>query len=250
MLQPYMNLSLEQYELSQVLAVQARGDSAETLLWRRKGKQLSSSPVAPLTSQVTPQATGTQRLRYHVVNHTNGSFLEDYTDPKDQGPVASWDGDVQAQAYLGGNSPVHRCLLEPPSSRSGPSQQYPDAHAGPDDSHSLSIPDLNASTRKRPCSMRAMADYGSVVRSCSSPPDTAPIHSLVPWQKSLRSGFLIPSRTNHPSLVGRSPPADYIPAETQVVFLLECYMQSRYHFRPSPVQCQPEIAVMVCQTCR
>lgn len=181
--------------------------------------QLKSKPLCPFTP-LTSQLTGTNRASCHAVT---GSSVEDHLDLKDQGPVASWEGDLHAQAYFGSNNSVDYSLLGPPS-RSCPSQQYHGAHADPDDSRLLKMQELDGSTRKRPCkrpcSMRAEADHGSVGRACVMPSSSGLHQSSPPWRKSLQRGFLSSSATSHAKAVDRRPSTVYAPAETQVVFLL------------------------------
>ena len=177
--------------------------------------QLKSKPLC-LFTPLTSQTTKTNRVSCHAVT---GSSVEDHLDLKDQGLVASWEGDLQAQAYFGSSKSVDYSLLGPPS-KSWPFQQYHGAHADPDDSHLLKMQELDGSTRKRPCSMHAEADRGSVGRACVMPSSSGLHQSSTPWRNSLQRGFLSSSATSHAKAVDRSPSTVYAPAETQVVFLL------------------------------
>ncbi|KAL3156365.1 hypothetical protein ABBQ38_000680 [Trebouxia sp. C0009 RCD-2024] len=190
----------------------ARVDPAETLLWQLEGKPMSAGPFTPRTSQ----PSGTMRLTCHAIN-CNQSFLEEYSDIRTPGPATSWDAAWHAQAYFsGGNSPVVQSPPEPPSSRFWPSPQCHGIRPGNEESHSPhTAEEMDVSPRKRLHTMRPATDFGSTVRSYSSPRSTGQNQSPTPWRKALQRGFLFPSATSCPKLVGRSPSDVYAPTETQ-----------------------------------
>lgn len=189
---------------------------------------MSAGPFTPRTSQ----PSGTMRLTCHAIN-CNQSFLEEYSDIRTPGPATSWDAAWHAQAYFsGGNSPVVQSPPEPPSSRFWPSPQCHGIRPGNEESHSPhTAEEMDVSPRKRLHTMRPATDFGSTVRSYSSPRSTGQNQSPTPWRKALQRGFLFPSATSCPKLVGRSPSDVYAPTETQVCSF--CLSAACYSHLPS-----------------
>lgn len=204
--------------------LQPRVDTAGTLRWQSEGRAMSGSPLSPRTSH----PPGTKRLSCLAIN-CNQSFLEDYSDLINQGgPTPTWDGALNAQPYFGGDSsPIDEAVSEPLASRSWPSQNYHSIRPATDDGRSPNTLELDGSPCKRIHTMRPANGCTVTVRSYSSPSHTGQNHPPTPWRKSLQRGFLFPSATSCPKVVGRSPSAAYVPTEAKVAFCLNAVESCR-----------------------